>query len=91
MERYTVRRGEGAGCEGAVRGCEGPKVPADPHYVLSHCRTGPSHHRTGPSHARTLAPSDRMFSLSLFRLQPPGDPFDLMADSQLARPHDLRR
>ena len=27
----------------------------------------------------------------LLRLQPPGDPFDLMADGQLARAHDLRR
>ena len=47
----TVRRGDGAGCDGPVRGSEGPSVLAT-HLRLSHLRTAPSHHRP-------LAPSDR--------------------------------
>ena len=42
-------RSEGAMMRGAT-------VPADPHSVLSH-------YRTGPSHARPLAPSHRIGSV----------------------------
>jgi hypothetical protein len=91
MERI---RCDGAMVRGAKVRSESAKVRRSRRTLTMYCRTAGLDHRTIALDPRTLAPSPRRtagFLSPLFRLQPPGDPFDLMADSQLARAHDLRR
>ena len=86
----------GRGGDGAKVQSDGARVQSDGVTVQREGSAGagtfvPSPPRTAPSHPAPSPRRDRMFLFFLFRLETAGDPFDLMADSQLARTHDLRR